>query len=250
MLHQPIEVCFSPALYHLYHKPESVVVIADILRATTAICTAFKNGADKIIPVSTLNEAREYKQKGYLVAAERDGIKCDFADFGNSPFNFTSEKVKNMTIVYSTTNGTQAIHQAKGTYAILIGSFLNISAITQAIHEINRPVVIFCAGWKDKFNLEDTLFAGAIANKLIENYNYITVCDSTNAAIDLWKIAQSNVLQYLEKAAHRHRLKKNNLDDVLEYCFTMDVTNVVPVFQDNFLYAKIYCENINNFSTQ
>ena len=96
----------------------SIVVIIDILRASSAICTAFANGAASIIPVADVGEAREYKSKGYLVAAERDGFVLDFADFGNSPFNFTREKVEGKTIVYSTTNGTGIINQASSAYII------------------------------------------------------------------------------------------------------------------------------------
>ena len=91
---------------------DSIVVIIDILRATSAICTAFDNGASSIIPVADIPEARNYKDRGYLVAAERDGFVLDFADFGNSPFNFTREKVAGKTIVYSTTNGTGIIKLA------------------------------------------------------------------------------------------------------------------------------------------
>jgi len=158
-----IEVCFSPAMYHSFHDDNSIIVIVDILRATTAMCTAFMNGAKSLIPVSTLEEAKEYKSKGYLVAAERDGIVCDFADFGNSPYNFQREIVEGKTIVYSTTNGTQAINMAKKAYKILVGSFLNISALASYITYENKDVIIFCSGWKDRFSLEDTLFAGALA---------------------------------------------------------------------------------------
>jgi 2-phosphosulfolactate phosphatase len=244
----PIEVCFSPVMYHRFHNDEAIVVIVDILRATSAICTAFENGVNQIIPVQTLDEAYEYKKKGFLVAAERDGIKCDFADFGNSPFNFTPNVVKDKTLVYSTTNGTQAIHMAEKAYKVVVGSFLNLSALTDFLAYHKRPVVIFCAGWKDRFSLEDTLFAGSLAEKLLETNLFFTICDSATASIDLWSIARNNVMAYIEKAAQRHRLKKNGLDDVLEYCFTHDLTSLVPEFKNNVLIVEKYCENINNFS--
>src|SRR4030042_735213 len=128
-----LETCFSPALYEPEQHAGSIVVIIDILRATSAICTAFANGAASIIPVAEVNEAREYKKQGYLVAAERDGYVLDFADFGNSPFNFTRDKVEGKTIVYSTTNGTGIINMASSASSIVIGSFLNISALTEWI---------------------------------------------------------------------------------------------------------------------
>ena len=98
---QKIEVCYSPALFTYYENPEAVVVVTDILRASSAIVTAFMNGVDRIIPVGTLEEAKAFKEKGYMVAAERDGIVRDFADFGNSPYNFTGEQVKGKEIVYT-----------------------------------------------------------------------------------------------------------------------------------------------------
>jgi 2-phosphosulfolactate phosphatase len=230
-----VEVCLTPASYNVFRNIEAVVVIVDILRATSAICTAFMNGVKRIIPVGTLEEAKKHKENGYMVAAERDGIVRDFADFGNSPFNFTKERVAGKEIVYSTTNGTQVINMAKESHRVLIGSYLNISSLAEYIIEEDRDLLILCAGWKNKFNIEDTLFAGALAEKVLHHKNYSTICDSTWASIDLWSLANNNVMEYIEKAAQRHRLKKNKLDDVLEYCHTPDLTDIIPVYHDNYL---------------
>ncbi|MBN2349822.1 MAG: 2-phosphosulfolactate phosphatase [Bacteroidales bacterium] len=230
-----IEVCFTPATYDVFRNDEAIVVVVDILRATTAICSAFMNGAERIIPVGTLEEAKAYKELGFLVAAERDGIVKDFADFGNSPFNFTKERVEGKPIVYSTTNGTNTIMMAKDSYKVLIGAYLNISTISKYILSEQRDVLIFCAGWKNKFNLEDSLFAGALAQQVLEDSNFYTICDSALASIDLWKMAKPNLIGYIEKAAQRHRLKKNKLDDVLEFCHTQNLTNIIPVLEGNYL---------------
>ena len=230
-----IEVCLSPALYSYFENPNAVAVVVDVLRASSAIVTAFMNGAERIIPVGTLEEARQMKKIGFMVAAERDGIVRDFADFGNSPYNFTPERVQNHPIVYSTTNGTQAIQLASTSHAVVVGAFLNLKAIADYLIAMNRDVLILCAGWKNKFNLEDTLFAGALADLLLKENNFYTICDSTLAALDLWMIARDDLTGYIEKAAQRHRLKKNNLDDVIEYCLTADVTDVIPVLNGNFL---------------
>ena len=230
-----IEVCFSPALYPFFENRTAIVVVVDILRASSAICTAFMNGVKRIIPVGTLEEAREMKENGYMVAAERDGIVRDFADFGNSPFNFTEEKVKGKIIVYSTTNGTQAIQMASSSYLVITGSFLNFSAICDLIKEEKRDVLVLCAGWKNKFNLEDTLFAGAITERLLSSSGFFTICDSALASLDLWETAKKDLLAYIGKAAQRHRLRKNGLDDVLEYCHTFDLTKIIPVLEKNYL---------------
>jgi 2-phosphosulfolactate phosphatase len=230
-----LETCFSSALYEPERHVGAIVVVIDILRATSAICTAFENGAESIIPVATVAEAKEYKEKGFLVAAERDGYVLEFADFGNSPFNFTPEKVAGRTIVYSTTNGTGIIKIASSAGFIIIGSFLNISALTGWISDQERPVVLFSAGWKNRFNLEDTICAGAIAERLMSTSLYSTMCDSTHAALDLWSLAKKDLSGYIDKVAQRSRLRDKKLDDCIPFCLTMDYTTKIPVIRDGIL---------------
>jgi len=230
-----VEVCFSPALYPYFENHEAIVIVTDILRASSAICTAFMNGVDRILPVRTLDEAREWKAKGYMVAAERDGIVKDFADFGNSPYNFTKERVKSKQIVYSTTNGTQAVQLASSGHKVLIGAFLNLQALCDYAEFCERDVLILCAGWKNKFNLEDTLFAGALVDKLLHTGKFETVCDSAYASQDLWTIAKNDLPGYVDKTAQRHRLKKNGLDDVIGYCLSTDLTRIIPVLEKDYL---------------
>ena len=234
-----IEVCLTPSVFSEFRNDDAIVVVVDILRATSAIITAFMHGVRKIIPVATLEEAKAYKDKGYLVAAERDGIVRDFADFGNSPYNFQQQKIRNREIVYSTTNGTHCIMMARNSYRVLIGGYLNLSALSDFIKAEQRDLLILCAGWKNKFNLEDTLFAGALAEKVLQDQNYGTICDSALASIDLWTMARADMMHYIEKAAQRHRLKKNGLDDVIEYCHTPDLTALIPVLKENYLISSM-----------
>lgn len=229
MENHKIEVCYSPALFPYYENREAVVVVTDILRASSAIVTAFMNGVERIIPVGTLEEAKAFKEQGYMVAAERDGIVRDFADFGNSPYNFSPERVKGNQIVYSTTNGTNAINLASTGEQVLIGAYLNISALARHIIARGRDLLILCAGWKNKFNLEDTLFAGALSKMVLEDKQFYTICDATLGAMDLFEAAQKDMMAYIEKVAQRHRLKKNNLDDVIGYCHELDLTELIPV---------------------
>jgi 2-phosphosulfolactate phosphatase len=245
-----IEVCFSPVVYDKFHNPNAIVIVADILRATSAICTAFMNGAERIIPVGELEEAKLLKSKGFLVAAERDGIVRDFADFGNSPFNFTPERVKGKTIVYSTTNGTQAIQIASKSLKVAIGSFLNLKALSDWLISEQHDVLIVCAGWKDRFSLEDSLFAGALVQSLLDSEKYETICDSSLAACDLWSLAKNDLNGYVQKSAQRSRLRKLGLDDVINYCHTLNLTDIIPVLKENYLEELKYCENSNNFSSK
>lgn len=232
-----VEVCLTPAVYDTFRNDNAIVVVVDILRATSAICTAFMNGAKRIIPVASLKEAEDYKNRGFMVAAERDGIVRDFADFGNSPYNFTPERIKDQEIVYSTTNGTNTIMMAAHSREVLIGAYLNHRALVEHILKEKHDLLILCAGWKNKFNLEDTLFAGALAESVLKDENFHTICDSTFAAMDLWNVANKDMHSYIEKVAQRHRLKKNGLDDVLEYCHTFDLTRQIPRLNDFYLVA-------------
>lgn len=230
MQKRKIEVCFTPENIEYFDINQSHVVVVDILRATSAICAAFANGAKAVIPVATPEEAKKAKQDGLIVAAERDGQKLDFADFGNSPFNFSTERIAGKEVAYSTTNGTRAIVSASGGLSVVVASFINISAVAKWITETKEgDVLVLCAGWKGKFCLEDAIFAGALAELLLETKLFHTQCDSAQAAIQLWNVAKVDLPSYLELIAQRHRLKRLGLDDVLQYCFTPNTTNAVPV---------------------
>ena len=240
-----LEVCLSPAIYNKHSDDNNVVVIVDILRATSSICAAIHNGVRSIIPVATVDEARQMKSKGYMVASERDGYVLEFAEFGNSPFNFTPEIVLNQDIVYSTTTGTRCIHLASHSRAVVIGSFLNISSLANWLIAQDAPVLLFCASWKDRFSLEDTVFAGALAEKLLNSGKFETICDAVTASLDLWSLAKNDLFGYLQKAAQKGRLASKGLDDCIEYCLTSDQTSVIPILQDNRLVnvGDIYSAN-------
>lgn len=225
-----VEVCFSPPLYpYRLIRENFVVVVVDILRASTSICAALDHGVREIIPVAGVEEAREYKKQGFIVACERDGKILDFADIGNSPSEFLNDSYKGTTIAYSTTNGTRTVHMASDAGQIVIGSFLNLSALAEWLAEQRSHVVILCAGWKNLFNLEDSLFAGALSDKLIGNYNYQTVCDSAKASIDLWSTAREDLSGYLAKSSHRNRLRHIVSDEDFFYTVTPDSCRAIPV---------------------
>ncbi len=232
-----LETCLSPAMYAKHADDNNIVVVVDILRATSSICTAVHNGVKRIIPVSTVEEARAKKEEGYTVASERDGFVLDFADFGNSPFNFTADKVKDREIVYSTTNGTRCIHMAAHSKAVVIGSFLNLTALADWLIAQDAPVLIFCASWKDRFSLEDTVFAGALAERLLESGKFETICDAVTASLDLWSLAKTDLNGYIQKAAQKGRLAAKGLDDCIEFCHQADFTTVIPEFRNGELVA-------------
>lgn len=224
-----VEVCFSPRLYeHKLTSGKFTTVVVDILRASTSICAAFDHGVDSIIPVSGLDEARELKQKGFFVACERNGEIMDFADIGNSASDFIRDDLVGETVVFSTTNGTKTINMARDAAEVLIGSFVNIKALGDYLIRKNENVVIFCAAWKNLFNLEDSVFAGALAESMLNN-GFTTVCDSVLGAVDLWHRANPDLEKYLSRSSHRNRLRHLVSDEDFRYTVTLNSTNVIPV---------------------
>ena len=174
-----IEVILSPALYG-YRTLQSgfLTVVVDVLRATTAFCAAFDAGVESVLPVSELDELRILKSQGYLTAAERDGKKVDFADFGNSPVLFLRSELKGKKLAYSTTNGTKAIELAKPNGSVVIASFSNLGAVTAWLINQQKDILILCSGWKNSVSLEDSVCAGALTTGLINSDRFTTEGDS------------------------------------------------------------------------
>ena len=207
-----VEVCFSPEEFDLYKQEYKAVVAIDVLRATTAICTAFQHGAEKLIPVSTIEEARDYKLQGYMVGAERNGQIVDGFDFGNSPYSYMGADIKGKTLVLTTTNGTKAINRAAKTHEVYVGALVNLDAIIKLLIDNPTDVLLLASGWQGKFNLEDSICAGAITEALLDSGKYMSDEDSTIAAMFLFKKARDNYFGFLKASSHRRRLKNLNLN--------------------------------------
>ncbi|MCF8256676.1 MAG: 2-phosphosulfolactate phosphatase [Flavobacteriales bacterium] len=231
-----VEVCFSPTLFQHFARKDTVVVVVDIFRATSAIVTAFQYGAKAVIPVSTIKEAREFQAKGFLAGGERNGEVVDGFAFGNSPFSYMNGGIAGREIVLTTTNGTRAINiAAKHSDSIVIGSFLNLGALARWTVLQDRDVVILCAGWKDRFNMEDSLFAGALTNLLLISGKFISDCDSANASCLVYRSARRNPLRFLSSCSHRKRLAHLHLEKDVEYCLRTDLTDAVPLLKEGRL---------------
>jgi len=230
-----LNVCLSPALIPLFKVEEYIVVIIDIFRATSSICYGIENGAEAIIPVSEVEECAAYGElgKGYLLAAERDGKVVEGFDFGNSPFSYTEEKVAGKTVVLTTTNGTYALHHSRNAKSVVIGSFLNLTSLCNWLKTQDENILLVCAGWKNNFNLEDTLFAGAVVEQL-KTPNF-KLDDAAIAANDLFQIGKGDINGYLKKTSHSERLKKLGIEKDIEFCLQVDLTNAIPVLKGDKL---------------
>ena len=239
MTKRNLQVCLTPALFDLYADKKSIVVVVDVLRATSSMCIAFEQGVEKMIPVSTVEEALEYRNNGlnYILAAERNGIPVKSFDFGNSPQVYMNMNVEGRTVVMTTTNGTKSINIAKKDHDVAIGSLLNLDAISKWLIAQDRDVIVFCAGWKNKFNLEDTLFAGALAEQLIASGLYDNSCDAVQASKVLWEQAKDDVYGFLKNSSHRKRLAKLDIDSDVHFCLKANQTTKIPLLKDGVLVA-------------
>jgi len=224
-----LHVCLSPALLPLYKVDEYITVIVDIFRATSSICYGIENGADAIIPVAEVDECIAYRDKEtqFLLAAERNGEVVAGFDFGNSPFSYTKEKVGGKTVVLTTTNGTNALHLSRSAKKIVIGSFLNLTSLCNWLKTQNENVLLVCAGWKNNFNLEDTLFSGAVVDQL-KSGDFKTD-DAAIASNDLYQLAKNDLNAYLEKTSHSERLKKLGIEADIAFCLNVDITTAIPI---------------------
>src|SRR3954468_2471359 len=181
--------CLSPALLHLYDVRECIVVVIDVLRATSTIATALYNGAKEIIPVDSVERCIQLgKELECITAGERDGQVAPGLQYGNSSFEYPKEFIGGKTLVLTTTNGTKLLHMAlaKGATEIITGSFLNLSSVCDHLIKMKKNVILGCAAWKDRVNMEDTLFAGAVVER-VKDYFSIN-CDSSRIAQNLYGI--------------------------------------------------------------
>ncbi|MCB0770546.1 MAG: 2-phosphosulfolactate phosphatase [Flavobacteriales bacterium] len=231
-----VEVCFTPGQYPLYAPEMGIVVVIDVLRATSAMVAAFEHGVDRIIPVSTVEEARQYFDRpDHIVAAERDGEIVDGFAYGNSPLAYVDRDLSGKTIVMTTTNGTKAINLAKDARMLVIGSFLNLTALGDWLLHQNDNILLLCSGWKDKFNLEDSVFAGALMERLLQSGKFGVEEDSSIAAKYMYLAARDNVMGILKAAPRRRRIEQLRMHADVKYCLTPDQSTAIPVLRNGEL---------------
>jgi len=233
--------CFSPALLHLYDVSDSIVVIIDVLRATSTIATALYNGASCVIPVATVPRCIELGQEyDGITAGERDGKIAEGLKYGNSPFEYPREFVGDRVLVLTTTNGTKLLHMAldNGAEEIITGSFPNLSAVCDHLLASKKNVILGCAAWKDRVNIEDSLFAGAVIDRVKEHFHIR--CDSSRIALSLYNAAKADLFEFMKTndASHYHRLSGYGLEKDIRYCLTPDGANILPEFIGDRLIVK------------
>jgi 2-phosphosulfolactate phosphatase len=235
-----LHTSLSPALLHLYDLSNSVVVIIDVFRATSTIAAALYNGARCVIPVDSVPKAIEIsKSIDGIAAGERDGLIAEGLQHGNSPLEYSRSFIENKTLVLTTTNGTRLLHMAldRNADTIISGAFPNLSAVCDFLIAEKKNVVLGCAGWKDRFNMEDTLFAGAVIQAVKKHFTIH--CDSSLMAETMYAKNKNKLFDFAPQLTHYHRLvERFGLIDDIKYCLTPDVANVLPLYADGKLVAK------------
>jgi 2-phosphosulfolactate phosphatase len=231
-----LHTVLTPQLLDLYEIKDSIVVIIDVFRATSTMATALFNGATKIIPVDSPETCIEIgTATGGITAGERDGKIIPGLSYGNSPSEYPRSFIENKTLVITTTNGTKLLHMAlkKGAKEIITGSFPNISKVVEYLKAQNAPVILGCSGWKNRFNIEDTLFAGAVIEQIKDQFTIH--CDSSLMANQLYNAHKNNMQNYIKTLTHWHRLAAYGLEADMLYCISSDTAPCLPLFKDGAL---------------
>ena len=228
-----VDVCLSPDLIHLFSLKNKVVVIIDIFRATSVICTALNNGITEVIPISDLSQLNEFDSNNFLIAAERDGKIVDGFKFGNSPLHYhNNPHIIGKKLVLTTTNGTRAINLSKNeAESVIIASFLNITAVSDFLKKQQKDILILCSGWKGKISLEDTLFAGLMLEKLVK-LGFKSESDSSFLSRQLYNDSRTNLIKFALQSSHKKRTENLGIDKDLKFCLQLDVFDNVPIHKD------------------
>jgi 2-phosphosulfolactate phosphatase len=238
-----IDIQFLPSPPHPNLLSDRVVVVMDILRATSVIVHAISQGASEIIPLATVEEAfrmaKAFPRGFVMLGGERENREIPGFDLGNSPREYIEQRVKGKKLVLTTTNGTRAFHAVSSGKEILAGSFLNIGAIAQRCVESNRDVFIFPSGDKGNFSLEDTLCGGMLIDLIRRREKKeIFLTDASSCAQILYQRFKDNLLEAFHLSHHGKELMDRGFKDDLAYCAQIDVTPVVPIFREGVIRAK------------
>lgn len=226
----------SPRLLDIYDVSDNIVVIIDVFRATSTIATALYNGAKRVIPVDAVDKCIAIgKETGGITAGERDGKIIPGLAHGNSPAEYPRSFIEGQTLVLTTTNGTKLLHMAlnSGASEVITGSFPNVSAVCDYLIAQKKNVILGCSAWKDRFNLEDAMFAGAVIQRVQEHFTIH--CDSSLMALDMYELHQHDMQQFIRRTTHWHRLASYGLEKDLEYCVTPDLANILPIYRNGDL---------------
>ncbi|MFU0800595.1 MAG: 2-phosphosulfolactate phosphatase [Xylanivirga thermophila] len=218
---------------------DKVVVVVDVLRATSTIITALYNGCKEVIPVMDIEEAmvmtKNYERDAFLLGGERNAVKIEGFDLSNSPLEYTRDKVEGNTIIFTTTNGTKAIKQAGDAKKVLIGSIINADALCGALLDLDADVAFVCAGTEGRFSLDDIIAVGAIISRLKSKGAQLSLDDLAMVCLYLYESNKSSLHDILKDTYHYKRLLEEGFTDDLKYCLTPNRAPIVPMYKDGVI---------------
>jgi 2-phosphosulfolactate phosphatase len=228
-----VEICFSPELIHLHSLKSKIVVVVDIFRATSTMVAALANGVSEIRTFADLEECRQMSDQGYLIAGERNGLITEGFELGNSPIAYLNDAYAGQKLAMTTTNGTLAISKSSEADEIVIGAFPNLSATVLYLQSKDQDVLIHCAGWKGMFNLEDSLYAGALAKSLEATHEAAE--DGAIAMKALFEKEGYDLKGFLSQASHAKRLQNHNIESDIDFCLTLDLFPIIGKMENGSL---------------
>ena len=206
-------------------------VVIDVLRATTSIVTALRNGALSATPAATPEEALERKAEGVLICGERGGVRCDGFDLGNSPREYHPDAVAGKRLIFTSTNGSRTMEAVKRAREVYLAAFINAGAVAHALVLSGRGVIIACAGDHGRFSLEDTVCAGLIVHRLRQNRAGLETDDEAVAAEILYRAHETRLLSMMEGSVHGKRLIGLGFQQDLAFAAQLDLTGMLPVLR-------------------
>lgn len=216
-----------------------VVVMIDVLRASSTITTALGNGAKGVIPAADMETATKIAQNldasNYLLSGEKNGIKIESFNLGNSPVEHTAERVRNKTIILNTTNGTKAVNRSAAAKSIFIGSFLNLSAVVDHLEQITDQAVLVCAGWRGHLSFEDLLCAGNIIYELTSGQLPEDARDGVKTALGLFEKFGDDIPAAIRTSDYARRLHEIVSADDIAFCSQRNKTQVLPVMNEGII---------------
>jgi 2-phosphosulfolactate phosphatase len=230
-------VPFPPSPNFLSNR---VVVVIDVLRATSVMVQAMAQGGLEIIPVATVEEAfrmaKGFPRNSVILGGERESKKIQGFDLGNSPQEYVVEKVKGKKLILTTTNGTKAFHLVSSGKEILVGSFFNIGAITKRCLELDQDLFIFPSGDEGNFSLEDTICGGMLIQLMTKKGRMpIILTDASQCAQILYQRFEANLLEAFHLSSHGRELINRGFGNDLVYCAQIDITEIIPEFKDGVI---------------
>jgi 2-phosphosulfolactate phosphatase len=228
-----VEALFTPAQTDEMGLRGKTVVMIDVLRASTTITTALRNGAKEVIPVSTVESAVKLSGNLFgdviLLGGERNGKMIEGFHLGNSPAEYTEERVKGKSIIFSSTNGSQAMVRARYAHDMLVAGFVNLSAVADFLRGAGRDVFIVCAGTNGMFSMEDAVCAGGIVQKLSEDSRLrLDLSDGAQAALTLHKAFGKGIPRMVRSTEHGRYLAEIGFEADLAACAAVDSVPVLP----------------------